>query len=116
MMDKHTPGPWESVGFGSDWRAPCREDSQASSVRRIASTAGECVAMAVVSYEEWSNPSRDAELRAKARLIAAAPELLDALTAIATLYDTDAGCRSMPEYQAACSAIAKATGTPWPDA
>lgn len=45
-----------------------------------------------------------------ALLIAAAPELLAALEAITELYDTDEGCRSLPEYKAARAAIAKATG------
>lgn len=47
---------------------------------------------------------------ADARLIAAAPELLEALKAITDLYDTDEGCRSLPEYKAARTAIAKARG------
>jgi hypothetical protein len=50
------------------------------------------------------------ELEANARLMAAAPELLSALQAIADLYDTDEGCRSTPEYINARAAIKKATG------
>lgn len=37
-------------------------------------------------------------------------ELLEALRNLADLYDTDEGCRSLPEYIAARAAIAKATG------
>lgn len=45
-----------------------------------------------------------------AHLMSAAPELLEALEAIKALYDSDEGCRSLPEYKAACAAIAKARG------
>jgi hypothetical protein len=37
-------------------------------------------------------------------------ELLEALKAITALYETDEGCRSLPEYISARAAIAKATG------
>ena len=37
-------------------------------------------------------------------------ELLEGLRNLADLYDTDEGCRSLPEYIAARAAIAKATG------
>ena len=37
-------------------------------------------------------------------------ELLEALRNLSDLYDTDEGCRSLPEYIAARAAIAKATG------
>jgi len=47
---------------------------------------------------------------ADAKLIAAAPELFDALRNLAALYDTDDGCKSAPEYVAARTAIRKATG------
>jgi hypothetical protein len=50
------------------------------------------------------------ELKANARLMAAAPELLEALQAISDLYDTDEGCRSTPEYIKARTAIKKALG------
>ena len=50
------------------------------------------------------------EDQANARLIASAPDLLEALRNLADLYDTDEGCRSLPEYIAARAAIAKATG------
>lgn len=37
-------------------------------------------------------------------------ELLEALRNLADLYDTDEGCRALPQYIAARAAIAKATG------
>lgn len=45
-----------------------------------------------------------------AALIAAVPEMLDALEAMADLYDTDEGCRSLPQYIAARAIIAKSRG------
>lgn len=45
-----------------------------------------------------------AELR---RLHSLNAELLEALRNLAKLYDTDEGCRSLPEYIAARAAIAK---------
>lgn len=43
-------------------------------------------------------------------LTAQRDELLKALIDISDLYDTDEGCRSLPQYIAARSAISKATG------
>ena len=39
-----------------------------------------------------------------------APDLLAALENIVALYDTDEGCKALPEYVAARAAIAKAKG------
>ena len=39
-------------------------------------------------------------------------ELLEALQNMSDLYDTDEGCRSLPQYVAARAAIANATGEP----
>ena len=43
-------------------------------------------------------------------LIAAAPDLLEALQELAFLYEHDEGCRNLNEYKRAKSAIAKALG------
>lgn len=94
---KHTPGPWVltvhtgtggPINPGDDW-----------------SISGHFSGVAIV-YEGGRNPNADAD----ARLIAAAPELLEALIALRSLYDTDEGCRATPEYIAATAAIARATG------
>lgn len=45
-----------------------------------------------------------------ANLIAAAPELLEALQELTFLYEHDEGCRNLIEYNRAKSAIAKALG------
>lgn len=43
-------------------------------------------------------------------LAASHDELLEALEALLALYESDEGCRSLPEYKAARAAIAKARG------
>ena len=83
-MSKHTPGPW--MVDGTEIRGEAQHASQ-----RI------CDMAPGFSDED-------------ARLIAAAPDLLEALQALTKLYDTDEGCRALPEYLAARAAIAKATG------
>lgn len=52
----------------------------------------------------------DCNSEANACLIAAAPELYEALEGLRLLYETDEGCRSTPEYVAALSALSKARG------
>lgn len=89
-MSKHTPGPWTN-----DVMVSLTETHEAG---------------LNIGFLNTVNPQRRAEAQANARLIAAAPELLEALQAITDLYDTDEGCRSTPEYIAARAAIAKATG------
>lgn len=50
------------------------------------------------------------EQNANAKLIAAAPELLEALQGLLALYESDEGCRHLAEYTKARAAIAKALG------
>lgn len=91
---KHARAPW-------DWK-DCRDFAQ------LVDADGEVVCddgSAAGEYGQVIAPDS-----ANARLIAAAPELLEALEAITALYDTDEGCRSLPEYKAAIAAIAKAKG------
>ena len=84
---KYTRGPWR-IESGPHYRA-IRVDSEViADMRQIGRSFNE----------------------SNARLIAAAPDLLEALEAITDLYDTDEGCRSRPEYKAARAAIAKAKG------
>ena len=89
---KHTQGPWAIHSQGAGFE--------------VESGHGDIVAQAQQVYGDRRHEVR----RANAKLIAAAPELLAALEAITDLYDTDEGCRSLPEYKAARAAIAKAKG------
>lgn len=98
---KHTPGPWTletvttAVGICHKIGPfpPRRPDD--------VTTRSACL---YADYPSGCNPA-DEELKANARLIAAAPELLEALEAITEPYDT-----SLPEYKVARAAIAKAKG------
>lgn len=90
MQAKHTPGPWRAIGAAV--HAPARHaDSQ-----RIA----DCRALLP-----------DAELRANAALMAAAPDMLDALRRVLRHIPADAGGASMSDdVHRARAAIARATG------
>ena len=102
----HTPGPWEvggKVGLYCD-------DVQITSNK-------EPVAIAVTrrSYDILSRARRSpAELAANARLIASAPELLEALERISTAYDETLrhpiAAPLLQAIYAARAAIAKARG------
>lgn len=94
MTIKHTEGSW----FVEKWNHPGHgEVTQVSAFSEDGNRVMRCV---VESFNE----------EADARLIAATPELLEALKNLSELYDTDEGCRNLPEYQAARAAITKATG------
>lgn len=92
---KHTPGPWfvhgPSVGTG-----PSEADSCGYEVAHILNPYKGCVG------------ARD-RVDANARLIAAAPELLEALEKTQILLER-MGMQSSDEYQENRAAIAKATG------
>ncbi|OZI38998.1 hypothetical protein CEG14_05535 [Bordetella genomosp. 1] len=71
MTTKHTPGPWArdiGSGFGCDVRA--------ENGRKVAATWG-------INSGDPHRPAYRAECDANARLIAAAPELLEALQELA---------------------------------
>lgn len=85
-MSKHTPGPWKAHGD-----SPAHSDTDFS----IETGAFEVIAYVVSE--------------ADVNLIAAAPELKDALQNLVLLYEADEGCRQMPEYIGAIAALKKAT-------
>jgi dTDP-4-dehydrorhamnose reductase len=107
---KHTPGPWEVTqrsagewGSAGQWGVAAHYLDRGGQRRRIAMCG---------SPRTYSNPELDAEDRANARLIAAAPDLLAALRAMVALDECEAHFeeayeRILPEARAA---IAKATG------
>lgn len=102
MSAKHTPGPWTCHVTVTD------DDSWAPGVQKVEVESGETlIASYKTEYVEY--PSQD-ECEANARLIAAAPELLEALSA---LMELERRGRFMPigrEWDAARAAIARATG------
>jgi hypothetical protein len=88
MTDKHTPGPWIDYD-------------------------GEVYAGKYLVADVWEHPSGDDVARANARLIAAAPDMLDALRQAAICENQDAFRNRRPVapwYESACAAIAKAEG------
>lgn len=119
MENKFTPGPWtfkHSSGAGLGIWA---DVSKVLSERYSSSNdvpvyhINEDTPKIQIAYELWTQFPRqewDSMQRANGLLMAAAPDLLAALEAITDLYDTDEGCRSLPEYINARAAIAKARG------
>jgi len=90
MSAQHTPGPWEAI----EWK--CRAATSVVVVRD-----GQMVQIAECSgFGRMSD-----ECIADASLIAAAPDLLEALRGVLRVAD-----RATVEFDAARAAIAKATG------
>ena len=98
MTEAHTPGPWVELETESSVDLEDCEGWQ-----DIGTADGRVMAIAV-GYARF--PSDDAEHTANARLIAAAPDLLDALRlAVVPLGSTG----PTPVYEAVLAAILKAT-------
>lgn len=100
---KHTPGPWADGGwdnFDPDELAP---------VRVIQAPTRTILAFVFTEASTWDEADADAECVANARLIAAAPELLEALKAYVA-NDANQQLDDDEMYANAVAAIAKATG------
>lgn len=93
-MSQYTPGPWlfedNRDGTFSVW------------------TRQPHIGTLVTVHDEDMNGAYPVE--ANAKLIAAAPDLFEALSEFLELYETDEGCIELPQYCAATAAIAKARG------
>lgn len=108
-MSGHTPGPWEVDESGDVRQVRPRTDAERA--------AGQCAGYRVAILA--SGPA-DPSDGANARLIAAAPEMLEALQMlISCVYDADGASgykeqwtEERPQIRAARAAIRKATGTP----
>lgn len=87
---KGTPGRW--VAYGSE---VCTSDYVCD---------GQTMLDHICSCESVNGESPNA------RLIAAAPELLEALQELLFLYEHDEGCRELTEYKRAKATIEKALG------
>lgn len=92
MEHKNTPGPWEAECRSGDWVVISARDKNAVA---------------------WPNRPRGNEVEANVRLIAAAPELLEALRRLVEIEDGPGmAVIGWPEaLEAARAAIAKATGS-----
>lgn len=104
-MSKHTPGPWR-VGGSDGWSASTDDIGQ-SCYQGIQDDFGDVVALAVAfDADPFSQP----DTRANARLIAAAPDLLNALQ-LYIAHAPEPECAIWRDVQnRARAAIAKATG------
>lgn len=109
MTDKHTKGPWKkSDRLNGPWWHISSEHSIGG-----AKCIGGRQAIATVHGESKKGSAAYAEMfEANARLIAAAPEMLEALKLLMTAH----GEQLDLAFQAAQEAISKATGAPWPEA
>ena len=104
-MSKHTPGPWTyDQGQYADWG--CVKDA-----------SGFLVAKSVVPYGTDQNACRRERIdpcEANARLIAAAPDLLEALETLESMPDErsihDISNEELAAWEKARAAIAKAKG------
>ena len=120
MKTQYTPGPWlfnvstpkeESAKWGGNCGA------KASVYRKTGKKLlGVDVTDTIVFLPHWRNDSDNEEHTANARLIAAAPELLEALQGMIAFYHTIEENEELIDgvdkqrYTAAIKAIAKATG------
>lgn len=110
MSDQHTPGPWQVSGVREKWRTSYSDHLMDSHVVGPDDAKGW---VALIPYD----PRNHAEDLANARLIAAAPELLDVVKAfvatsdLAMLVESD---HPHAEYadvlRAALEVVAKAEG------
>ena len=98
-MNKHTPGPWIAVRGYAYWEVePQRKGGERKPPYQIADTCS----------SDPANPDKGLQ-EANARLIAAAPELLEALENLLKVHEGEGGT----QYNAADivrAAIAKARG------
>ena len=96
METKHTPGPWTVTADGAGWYIECSPER------------GHSVAYIRAEIGDEDQDTSDDEKESNARLIAAAPELLEALKLIANAENSAldlAYCKGI-----ARAAITKATG------
>ena len=110
MNNGHTPGPWEVVGS--------HVYTKLGAVNRAGSHAHETDGWNIASINPWSCQNAAGEVEdmpvtesmANAALIAAAPELLEALEVLTANYD-DVNPGESSNVDSARAAIAKARGT-----
>lgn len=99
-MSKHTPGPWYTTARSNNMIDVCHQIRRPGAI-----TMALC---RVQARQSWLS-----EAEANARLIAAAPDLLEALKRCAGVLGlVSPGGQEDPDVLCARAAIAKATGEP----
>lgn len=95
-MSLFTRGPWVAEKTGRGIGPVSKKDDQ---------SYGMVIPVAWVEFDP------EVEIQAaNQQLIAAAPELLEALQELLFLYEHDEGCRQITEYKRAKAAVSKALG------
>jgi hypothetical protein len=106
MSSKHTPGPW--IGAGPSFGDPLPRYTT-EIVTEWEEEDGESLSICTLPFHH-----HDDENEANALLIAAAPDLLEALRKVVALWDHHASAHGdgiiSPLHEAARAAIAKAEG------
>jgi hypothetical protein len=97
-MSAHTPGPWEAENNGHFWEISPKNIVSAQPYR-----------VGDVCASDPENPNSGIQ-EANARLIAAAPELLEALQNILAVAGVRIDDPRIVQFDAARAAVAKATG------
>lgn len=107
---KHTPGPWTiDADHDDDWS--CYHDDAGTSCAKQIHADGRLVAFAAYhTHKLFGTKKEDAELQANARLISAAPEMLEALNLCRQHMYEHASNTPDDAFEKLCAAIAKATG------
>lgn len=100
-MSNHTPGPWSVVEHD---HAICVQTEAQNKTKYGASR------YAAIGGFDRSDPAQLAEARANARLIAAAPEMLEALQLCRWHMYEHASNTPDNAFEKLCAAIAKVTG------
>lgn len=118
-MSKHTPGPWVSKQDGkyrdSPWSID-HEDGHDASWAPISTEKGRTLAIVVNDDSKRPMDFQEEEMHANANLIAAAPDLLEALEYLMRIVDSSGDesyvqIHLAPEFfEPARAAIAKAKG------
>jgi hypothetical protein len=98
---KHTPGPWRAEAVMSD----DKHDICIVNPVKPTGETGWPIVLASVYFDHTEPNISKAEADANAQLIAAAPELLEALIKVVAIAD-----RRTDEFDSALAAIAKAKG------
>lgn len=96
-MSEHTPGPWE---FARDSYGKVRHSRKACVYTSIKGDGGDCLATIAARIENWSD----------ARLIAAAPELAEAIWQALDDMGSHGNCVCEETKQQLRAALAKAEG------